>query len=64
ESGKVSPIKSMVTAFFRTTPLSEVWKKVITEELKAGEEIFFYDIVVKDANGRLLFAPNLKLLVK
>ena len=64
ESGKVTPVKSMVTAFFRTTPLSEVWKKTITEELKSGEEIFFYDIVVKDADGRLLFAPNLKLLVK
>lgn len=64
ESGKVSPTKSMVTEFFRTTPLSEVWKKIITEELKSGEEIFFYDIVVKAADGRLLFAPNLKLQVK
>ncbi len=64
ESGKVSPAKSVVTQFFRTTPLSEVWKKIITEELKSGEEIFFYDIVVKGTDGHLLFAPNLKLLVK
>ena len=64
ESGKVSPMKSTVVEQFKTTPLSEIWKKTITEQLKAGEEIFFFDIVVKSADGRLMFAPNIKLLVQ
>jgi hypothetical protein len=64
ETGKVSPITSMVANVFKTTPLPEIWKKTITEQLKPGEEIFFFDVVVKDAQGRLMFAPNLKLVVQ
>jgi hypothetical protein len=64
QSGKVSPTTNVVADLFRVTPLPEIWKKIITEQLKTGEEIFFFDIVVKDAQGRLMFAPNLKLLVQ
>jgi hypothetical protein len=64
ENGKVSPTTSVVANLFKTTPLPEIWKKVITEELKTGEEILFFDIVVKDALGRLMFAPNIKLVIK
>ncbi len=63
ETGKVSPMTSMVNSVFKTTPLSAIWIKTISEQLKAGEEIFFFDIVVKNAEGRLMFAPNLKLVV-
>jgi hypothetical protein len=64
ETGKVSPVTSTVNSVFKTTPLSAIWIKTISEQLKAGEELFFYDIVVKNAEGRLMFAPNLKLLVQ
>ncbi|MBS1511928.1 MAG: hypothetical protein JST86_13860 [Bacteroidetes bacterium] len=64
ESGKVSPATSSVAQQFKTTPVSEIWIKTMTEQLKAGEEIWFYDIVVKNADGRFLFAPNIKLVVK
>ena len=64
ETGKVSPITSIVAEVFKTTPLPEIWKKTITEQLRSGEEIFFFDIVVKDAQGRLMFAPNLKLIIQ
>lgn len=64
ESGKTSPVTSIVAQQFKTTPLSAIWIKTISEQLKEGEEIFFYDIVVKNAQGRLMFAPNLKLTVK
>jgi len=64
ESGKVSPVSSVVVEQFKSTPLSEVWKRIITEQLKSGEEIFFFDIVVKDAQGRLMFAPNIKCIVQ
>ena len=64
ETGKVSPTSSMVADVFKTTPLPEIWKKIISEQLKPGEEIFFFDVVVKDAQGRLMFAPNLKLVIQ
>lgn len=63
-SGKVSPTSSMVAQSFKTTPLSAIWIKTISEQLKPGEEIFFFDVVVKDVNNRLMFAPNLKLAVR
>lgn len=64
ESGKVSPTTSIVVQQFRTTPLSEIWRKTISEQLKPGEEITFFDIVVKDAQNRLMFAPSVKIIVK
>lgn len=64
ETGKVSPTTSIVVQRFTTTPLSEIWRTTISQQLKSGEEITFFDIVVKDAQGRLMFAPTLKITVK
>lgn len=64
ETGKVTPVSSIVASVFKTTPLPEIWKKTITEQLRSGEEIFFFDIVAKDAQGHLMFAPNLKLIIQ
>ncbi len=63
-SGKVTPVSSIVADVFKATPLPEIWKRIITEQLKAGEEIYFFDIVVKDAQKRLMFAPNVKLIIQ
>ncbi len=64
KTGKASPIISTVIDNFRTTPLSPIWIKVLTEQLRSGEELYFFDIVVKDAQGRLMFAPELRIKVK
>lgn len=64
ETGKVSPTTSIVVQRFSTTPLSEIWRTTITQQLKQGEEITFFDVVVKDAQNRLMFAPSLKIIVK
>ncbi|MBK8608629.1 MAG: hypothetical protein IPL84_01380 [Chitinophagaceae bacterium] len=58
ESGKVSPIMSAVSDVFRETPLPARWSKILVEQMRAGEELFFYDIVAKDDKGRLMFAPQ------
>jgi len=63
-TGKVSPVTSNVIDIFKTTPLSPIWIKTITEQLRPGEELHFLDIVVKDAQGRLMFAPNLVIKAK
>jgi hypothetical protein len=60
-TGKVTPITSIVAKQFNATPLPATWANIVKEELQPGEELFFFDIVVKDAQGRLMFAPNIKL---
>ena len=64
ESGKVTPTMSNVSGVFRETPLPALWLKIITEQMRAGEELYFFDIVVKDAQGRLMFAPTLSIKIK
>jgi len=64
ETGKVTPITSNVAALLRETPLPELWKKILTEQLRSGEEIFFFDIIARDAQGRYMFAPDLKIKIK
>ncbi len=61
---KVSPTTSMASARFSVTPLPEIWLNNIRQGLKPAEELFYFDIVVKDAQGKLYFAPNLKIITK
>ena len=63
-SGKTAPVINTVIDNFKTTPLSPIWIKTLTEELRIGEELYFFEIVVKDAQGRLMFAPDLRIKVK
>lgn len=62
-TGKVSPASTIVADLFKSTPLPDFWQKNIADQLKPGEEFTFYDVIVKDASGRLMFAPNLKIKV-
>ena len=64
ETGKVSPASSNVAQLFRETPLPAIWKKVLTEQIQSGEELYFFDIIAKDAQGRYMFAPDLRIKVK
>ncbi len=64
ETGKATPVMSNVSDLFRVTPLPEKWVNIISEQFKAGEELFFFDIVVKDAQGRLMYAPTLSIKIK
>ena len=64
KTGKAIPIMSTVIDNFKTTPLPPIWIKTLSEQLRSGEELYFFDIVVKDTQGRLMFAPDLKIKVK
>jgi len=64
QSGKVSPVTSISAQRFTSTPLSELWRTIISQQLKTGEEIYFYDIVATDAQKHLMFAPTVKLVIK
>lgn len=61
---KIKPVMTSVSSIFKTTPLPSIWVTTIKEQLRAGEELLFFDIVVKDAQGRLMFAPDLRIKVK
>jgi hypothetical protein len=63
-TGKVTPITSIVSNRFKVTPLPDTWTSQVKEQVKPGEELFFFDVIAKDAQGRIMYAPNLKIMVK
>ena len=64
ETGKVTPITSISSSRFKITPLPDTWTSQVKEQVKSGEELFFFDVIAKDAQGRVMYAPNLKIMVK
>lgn len=64
ETGKASKQTDIVAQRFTTTPLPDVWQKNITEGLHSGEELYFFDIIVFDKQGRRFFAPELKITIQ
>ncbi|MEO7536662.1 MAG: hypothetical protein ABIU30_22595, partial [Ferruginibacter sp.] len=64
ETGKTSPQSDIAAERFTTTPLPEVWQKNIVEGLHKGEELYFFDIIVFDKQGRRFFAPELKITIQ
>lgn len=64
ETGKVTPVISNVSELFKETPLPALWKNILTEQMRQGEELYFFDIIVKDAQGRLMYAPTLRIKIK
>lgn len=64
QSGKTSPSSSVVSNRFLATPLPQLWVNQIREQVKPGEELYFFDVIVKDAQGRLMYAPNVKIMIQ
>lgn len=61
ETGKVTPATSMVASQFTSTPLSEIWVNSVRAQMQPGEELLFFDVIAKDAQGRVMYAPNFKI---
>ena len=64
EQGKVSPATSIISDRFKTSPLPEQWIAKVREQIKPGEMMYFFDIVAKDTQGRVMYAPDIKIQVK
>ncbi|RYF84415.1 MAG: hypothetical protein EOO03_14830 [Chitinophagaceae bacterium] len=62
-SGKVSPTTTIVAQRFKTTPLPQIWIESVRQEVKSGEELYFFDVIAKDAQGRVMYAPDFKIKV-
>lgn len=57
--------KSTISADrFLETPLPSLWIDNVTENLHAGEELYFYDIIAFDKDGRRFFAPEIKIVIQ
>lgn len=63
-TGKTSKTSSIKSSLFKTSPLPVMWLNAVRENLKSGEELFFFAVVVKDPQGRIMYAPDLKLILK
>ncbi len=64
ETGKISPVQKFTSEIFRSTPLPPGWVNRIREDLTAGEELYFFDIIAKDEQGHIFYAPNLKIITQ
>jgi hypothetical protein len=64
ETGELSPATDIASQPFSVTPLPDIWKNNIIEQLKKGETLFFFDIIVMDKQGRRFFAPELKITIQ
>lgn len=64
EQGKASPATSIISDRFKATPLPEQWIAKVREQIKPGEMMYFFDIIAKDAQGRVMYAPDIKILVR
>lgn len=63
EQGKVSPTTSVYNSRFSTYPLPQLWVENLSDKINKGDELMLFDIIVKDSQGRPMYAPNIKITV-
>lgn len=61
--GKVTPTYTLTSALFKTTPLPAMWVQQLKEQVKPGDELWFFAVIAKDAQGRVMYAPDLKFRI-
>ena len=64
ETGKKQSTFTTVADKFKTTPLPKVWIDNLKGSFQKDEELYFFDIVVKDNTGRKFSAPDLKITIQ
>ncbi|MEO5650016.1 MAG: hypothetical protein ABIR03_08845 [Ginsengibacter sp.] len=64
QTGKTEVSFTIVSNRFFSTPLPKVWIETIKDSLKKEEQLYFFDIVVTDKQGRRFSAPELKITIQ
>ena len=64
ETGKKQSTFTTVADRFKATPLPKVWIDNLQGGFQKDEELYFFDIVVKDNNGRIFPAPELRIIIQ
>ena len=49
---------------FQTTPLPKVWIDNLKNGFQKDEQLYFYDVLVKDNQDRKFYAPDLKITIQ
>lgn len=62
--GKAQVSFTIASDRFFTTPLPKVWIDNIKSNLKKEEQLYYFDIVVKDKQGRKFSVPELKITIQ
>ena len=63
QNGKKQTSFTISSARFFATPLTKIWIENVRENLKKDEQLYYFDIVVKDKQGRKFYAPEIKITV-
>ena len=63
QDGKIEESFTIVSGRFSETPLPKVWIDNIKDNLKKDEQLYYFDIVVKDKQGRKFSAPEIKITI-
>jgi hypothetical protein len=64
ETGRKNATYTTVADMFHTTPLPQVWIDNLKGGFQKNEEIYFFDILVKDETNRIFYAPDLKIFIQ
>lgn len=64
ESGKAIPATSVSSDRFKISPLPDLWVNLIRQRVKSGEEFYFFDVIAKDSQGRVMYASDLKITIQ
>ncbi|MEO6133884.1 MAG: hypothetical protein ABIP35_01950 [Ginsengibacter sp.] len=63
DNGKKEISSTISSARFFATPLTKIWIDNVGNNLKKDEQLYYFDIVVKDKQGRKFNAPEIKITV-
>ena len=63
-NGKVSLTTGLKSSSFKTTPISSIWIQTLQAEMHKGEQLTFFGIIVKDSQGRVMYAPDINLILQ
>ncbi len=64
ETGRKQAAFTTISELFEKSPLPKIWIDNIQNGFQKDEELYFFDIVVKDKAGRKFFAPDLKITIQ
>lgn len=64
ETGNIKTIFNLVASRFDKTPLPKLWIENIQPTLQKDEYFYFFDILVKNKEGRTFYAPEIKITIK
>lgn len=64
QTGKITPTYTLTASLFKSTPLPQNWVQQLKEQVKPGDELWFFDVIAKDAQGRVMYAPDVKFKIK